>query len=62
MKHIEPELIRDHTGRWWVAVPVPCGLYGTTHDVRKRMPVAVPRGASREEAERAVRGMHGEEE
>ena len=62
MKHIEPELIRDNTGRWWVAVPVPSGLYETTHDVRKRMPVAVPRGASREEAERAVRGMHGEEE
>lgn len=61
MKRIEPELIRDRTGRWWVAVPVPSGLYETTHDVRKRMPVAVPRGASREEAERAVRGMHEDE-
>lgn len=62
MKHIELELIRDHTGRWWVAVPVPSGLYETTHGVRRRKPVAVPRGASREEAERAVRGMHGENE
>ena len=44
-----------------MAVPVPSGLYETTHDVRKRMPVAVPRGASREEAERAVRGMHEDE-
>ena len=61
MKHIEPELIRDHAGRWWVAVPVPSGLYGTTHDVRKRMPVPVPRVASRDEAERAVRGMHEDE-
>lgn len=61
MRHVEPELIRDNTGRWWIAVPVPGGLYETTHDVRKRKPVPVRRNASREEAERAARGMYGEE-
>lgn len=60
MRHVEPELIRDAGGRWWIAVPVPGGLYEAAHDVRRRTPVPVRRNASREEAERAARGMHGE--
>lgn len=58
-----PELFCDADGRWWVAVPVPAGLYESTHDVRVRRRVPVYKDAPREEAEYVAReaGLLGEE-